>query len=155
MQTSSNKLSQEDRTTDASLRRFIGYRLKRAYGTLRSDLLGRLDSLGLRITTFSTLLLIVDNPGLRQSALAVALDIRRSNMVAIIDDLESRGWIVRKRVPADRRAFALFATSSGSRVCKKAMALAVENESTILNCLTDAELKTLSTLLAKIESSAE
>lgn len=142
-----------DTSTDAGLRRFVGYRLKRAYNTIRSDMLVRLEPLGLRITTFSTLLLLVDNPGLRQSALAAALDIKTSNMVAIIDDLESRGWIKRERVASDRRAFALFATKAGSLTCKKAVALAFENESTLLGSLTDTEISTLSGLLEKIESS--
>lgn len=142
-------------TTDAGLRRFLGYRLKRAYNTLRSDMLVRLEPLGLRITTFSTLLLIVYNPGLRQSELASALDIKTSNMVAIIDDLETRKWIKRQPVVTDRRALALFATTAGKIVCKKAEALTFENEETLLNNLTDTELNTLSKLLEKIESSSE
>lgn len=142
-------------TTDAGLRRFLGYRLKRAYNILRSDMLVRLEPLGLRITTFSSLLLVVQNPGLRQSELASALDIKTSNMVAIIDDLESRQWIRRKPEPADRRAVALFATSAGKSICKKAELLTYENEETLLNQLTDAELNTLSNLLEKIESSPE
>lgn len=142
-------------TTDAGLRRFLGYRLKRAYNTLRSDMLVRLEPLGLRITTFSSLLLVVQNAGLRQSELASALDIKTSNMVAIIDDLENRKWIKRKPVPTDRRAIALFATTAGKSVCKKAEALTFENEETLLKKLTSAELNTLSTLLHKIESAAE
>lgn len=115
----------------------------------------RLEPLGLRITTFSALLLIVHNPGLRQSALASALDIKTSNMVAIVDDLEAKGWIKRKPEPTDRRALALIATTAGKSTCKKAEALAFENEETLLNNLSDAELNTLSALLEKIESSAE
>lgn len=142
-------------TTDAALRRFLGYRLKRAYNTLRSDMLVRLEPLGLRITTFSSLLLVVENPGLRQSELACALDIKTSNMVAIIDDLENHKWIVRKPMPADRRALALYATAAGKTLCKKAERLTVKHENSLLNNLTDAELNTLSTLLEKIEKPTE
>ncbi len=142
-------------TTDAALRRFLGYRLKRAYNILRADMLERLEPLGLRITTFSSLLLVVQNPGLRQSELASALDIKSSNMVAIIDDLESRNWITRKPAPTDRRALALFATTAGKNICSKAELLTFENEEMLLNKLTDTELNTLSTLLEKIESSTE
>lgn len=141
--------------TDAGLRRFLGYRLKRAYNVLRSDMLVRLEPLGLRITTFSSLLLVIQNPGLRQSELASALDIKTSNIVSIIDDLENRQWIKRKPVPTDRRALALFATAAGKRICKKAELLTFENEETLLEKLTDAELNTLSALLEKIESSTE
>ena len=139
--------------TDAGLRRFLGYRLKRAYNILRADMLLRLEPLGLRITTYSSLQLIIQNPGLRQSELASALDIKTSNMVAIIDDLEMRKWIKRKPEPSDRRALALFATAAGKNVCRKAELLTIETEETLLNKLTDAELNTLSTLLEKIENS--
>ena len=142
-----------DAPTDAALRRFIGYRLKRAYNTIRSDMLHQMEPLGLRITTFSTLLLIVDQPGLRQSALANLLDIKRSNMVAIIDDLELKGWIKRKAAPEDRRAFALYATVSGERSCEKAVALAGEQDEKLMSCLSDGEQLTLINLLEKIESS--
>lgn len=141
-------------TKDAGLRRFLGYRLKRAYNIFRSDMLERLEPLGLRITTFSSLLLVVQNPGLRQSELASALDIKTSNMVAIIDDLENRKWIKRKPVPVDRRALALFATAAGKNICKRAELLTFEHEEKLLN-LTEAELNTLSILLEKIESSTE
>ena len=141
--------------TDAGLRRFLGYRLKRAYNILRADMLLRLEPLGLRITTYSSLQLIIQNPGLRQSELASALDIKTSNMVAIIDDLEMRKWIKRKPEPSDRRALALFATAAGKNVCRKAELLTIETEETLLNKLTDAELNTLSTLLEKIENSTE
>lgn len=150
-----SKKSEHIAATDAALRRFLGYRLKRAYNTLRSDMLVRLAPLGLRITTFSSLLLVVENPGLRQSELASALDIKTSNMVAIIDDLESRKWIVREPMPSDRRALALYATASGKNLCKKAERLTFKHEDNLLSNLTDAELNTLSTLLEKIETPME
>ena len=106
-------MAKPDRTksfTDKGLRQFAGYHLKRAYNVLRSDLSRTLEPLGLRITTYSSLILIVENPGIRQSELASALDIERPNMVVIIDDLEQRGWINRERVKTDRRAYALYAT---------------------------------------------
>ncbi len=140
---------------DARLRRFLGFRLKRVFNLIRADLLEQLVPLGLHITTFSTLVVIVDHPGLRQSALADTLDIKTSNMVAIIDDLEQRGWITRQRVPEDRRAFALFVTESGQRVCEMAVALASEHESKLLTCLSEQELDSLMNMLEKIETMSE
>lgn len=147
--------SDQFESTDAALRRFLGYRLKRAYNIIRADMLLRLEPLGLRITTYSSLLLIVQNPGLRQSELASALDIKTSNMVAIIDDLEARKWINREPVPTDRRALALFATTAGKNICKKAEKVTFENEQTLFHNLTENEINTLSALLEKIEWSAE
>lgn len=139
---------------DTSLRQFAGYHMKRAYNVLRSDLAKCLEPLGLRITTYSSLNLIVDNPGIRQSELAQALDIERPNMVVILDDLEHRGWIDRRRVETDRRAYALFATLPGKRVCEKAVAADKASENRLLQNLQDAEKNLLIKLLNKIEHAA-
>lgn len=137
---------------DATLRHFLGYRLKRAYSSIRAEVLNRLEPLGLRITTFSALVLVVDNPGLRQSELAKALDIKRSNMVAVIDDLENNGWIKRKEVPTDRRAFSLFATKAGKNVYKKAVSVTTEYENHVAGSLNAKELNQFLAILEKIES---
>ena len=141
-----------EQLADVSLRRFIGYRLKRAYTTLRADLLRELEPLGLRITTYSALVLVVENPGLRQSAIAQALEIKRSNMVVIVNELEEKGLIKRKQVQADRRASAFFPTASGKRLCAAAIAMNIERESRLLQCLDTAEAEQLSSILEKIES---
>ena len=139
---------------DASLRQFTGYHMKRAYNVLRSDLARCLEPFGLRITTYSTLNLIVENPGVRQSELALALDIERPNMVVILDDLEQRGWVDRRRVETDRRAYALYATLSGQRVCKKAIAADRASEGRLLKHLNAQERETLLQALNKIENAA-
>ena len=127
------------------------WHLKRAYNVLRSDLSRTLEPLGLRITTYSTLILIVENPGVRQSELAAVLDIERPNMVVILDDLEQRGWINRERVEADRRAYALVATLSGRRVCARAVELDQEHEAKMLANLQEREINDLVAALNKIE----
>lgn len=142
----------EHRTADAVLRRFFGYRLKRAYHAVRSDLLEQLEPLGLRITTFSTLCLVTERPGLRQSELAAALDMKRSNMVSVVDDLERRGWVTRQVVPSDRRAFALYPTSSGRKQYERSVDVVSEHDAQVFQCLDDDELKCLKLLLERIES---
>ena len=150
---SGRTVSPSDETAvDVVLRQFLGYRLKRAYNVIRAGLLVRLEPLGLRITTFSALALIVDNAGIRQSALAVALDIKRSNMVAIIDDLESKELVVRRESPSDRRAFALYPTKSGRRLCRQALALTKENEAHVTEQLSSGDLSKLLAALETIES---
>lgn len=138
--------------TDAVLRQLVGYHIKRTSRSVCEDLSRRLGALDLRLSTYSTLTLIVDNPGLRQSAFAEALDIERSNMVAIIDELEQHGWVRRERLDTDRRAYALFATQSGKRLNKKAVAVNNEQEAMLLNDLTATEIKHLVKMLEKIET---
>jgi DNA-binding MarR family transcriptional regulator len=68
---------------------------------------------GLRRTTFSTLALVVNNPGLRQSRLAEALAIGRSNFVQAVGELAKAGLVEREADCGDKRAYALHVTRAG------------------------------------------
>jgi hypothetical protein len=98
---------------DETLRSFAGYSMKRAFNVVQADLSRALEPFGLRMMTFTALILIVDNPDLSQTALAGALAMERSNLVTIIDELENSGWILRNPAPNDRRSYALHATPAG------------------------------------------
>ncbi len=114
--------------SDATLRRFMGYNMKRAFNIIQADLNRTLKPFELRMLTYTALVLIVDNPGLRQSQLAAAMDIERPNLVVIVDELERRELIVRDRAPTDGRAYALKATLAGRRLYEKAIAAVTAHE---------------------------
>ena len=107
--------------SDATLREFAGYAMKRAINAVQSDLVRTLQPFGLRMITFTALTLVVDNPDLSQTQLAGALAMERSNLVNIVDDMETRGWITRNPAPGDRRSYALRATAAGERLCREAV----------------------------------
>lgn len=123
MRANSSKLATPDvaHVSDETLRGFLGYNMKRAFNFIQADLAQVLKPHGLRMVTFSALVLIVDNPGMRQSQLADALAIERPNLVVILDELERRDLISRDRVPTDRRAHSLKATPTGQRLYDKAL----------------------------------
>jgi DNA-binding MarR family transcriptional regulator len=137
--------------SDASLRKFAGYNIRRASNVIQADLAAVLEPFGLRMITFSALVLVVDNPNLTQSQLAGALAIERSNLVVVVDELESRDFIVRNPVPNDRRAYALTATLAGRRRCEKVSEAVRDHEARLLAGLTAAERDGLAALLARIE----
>ena len=127
--TDQNGVEQYDETLDE----LFGYHLKRAVNVLQLDLKAALKPFDLRMLTYTALVLIVDNPGLRQSQLAEAMDVERPNMVVIIDTLETRKLISRDRVPTDRRAYALHATLGGRRLCEKATIAVKDHEDRLLH----------------------
>lgn len=141
------------KVSDETLRKFMGYHIKRAYNVIRSDLQRKLEPLGLRIITYSALALIVDNPGVRQSQLADALAIERPNLVVIIDELEQRELIARERVPTDRRAYALKATLKGRQLCEKAVELDLAHEEALLAGLSMKERSAVIKAMSLIERS--
>lgn len=105
---------------DAGLRRYLGYYMKRGMNVVQADLNATLKPLGLRMITFSTLVVASDNPGLRQAQLANFLSIERPNLVAIIEELVQRGLLTRERVKTDRRAYAIALTPEGRTLLDKA-----------------------------------
>lgn len=128
---------------DATLDELFGYHLKRAVNVLQLDLKATLKPFDLRMLTYTALVLIADNPGLRQSQLAEAMDVERPNMVVIIDALENRELIIRDRVPTDRRAYALHATLAGRRLCEKATIAVKAHEARLLHQLSPETRQTM------------
>lgn len=142
-------------TTDAVLQRFVGYHIKRTSNAILSDLARVLKPFDLRITTYSALALIIENPGLRQSQLAQVMDVERPNLVVLVDALEQRDLIVRDRVASDRRAYALRATPEGHTVYAAAHDAVVAQDRRLLHGLTDEQRQTLIDLAAVIRSNLE
>ncbi len=136
---------------DQALRGLIGYNLKRAYMTVRSDFLKTMEEYDLRATTFSALMLIVDKPDMTQSQLAEALSIERSGVVVIVDELENREFITRNKVEGDRRTYALRATLSGVQFSKKVLKAAQKHEEKLLANMSEKQRATLIELLNLIE----
>jgi DNA-binding MarR family transcriptional regulator len=101
----------------------VGYLLRRAQLAIFDDFIRTFADLGLRPATFSVLVLIDRNPGLNQSEISAALGIQRTNFVAMIDGLETRGLARREPSPADRRSHALTLTPAGRELLAEALAL--------------------------------
>lgn len=136
---------------DATLREFSGYGMKRAFNAIQTDVNAALAPFDLRMVTFSALVVIVDNPGLRQSQLADLLSIERPNLVVIVDELERRDLITRDRATDDRRAYALQVTLAGRRLHDKALAAVRAHEARMTAGLSQAERAQLVRMLRRIE----
>jgi DNA-binding MarR family transcriptional regulator len=68
---------------------------------------------------FNVLNLLHLNPaGLSQSDLGRFLIMHRSNVTGLVDRLEKRGWVERNDVAADRRAYRVALTASGSKLIR-------------------------------------
>ena len=76
--------------------------------------------LGLQPPHFGVLRRLHDSEGCSQQTIADAMRVRRSVMVGLIDELESMGFVERRRHPADRRANALYLTAQGKQVLSRA-----------------------------------
>lgn len=97
----------------------VVYRLRRAQLSVVSDFNESLFEFGLRPADFSVLIVVANNTGLKQSDVAEALGIQRANFVAIIDGLEDKGLLQRRRSDSDRRVHYIEMTDEGRSVLEE------------------------------------
>lgn len=69
----------------------------------------RVRAAGLDLTRpqYRVLIAIDRNPGIAQARLAEMLDVEKMTVTGLVDRMEKRGWVERRRDPNDRRAHAL------------------------------------------------
>ncbi len=78
-----------------------------------------LANLGASPRAFGVLSNLAAAEGQTQQQLADALGMHRNNMVDLVDEMETAGWIRRQRSDTDRRAFALRLTPAGRTIVKR------------------------------------
>ena len=117
------------RTVDlAPLMGFVGYAVRRAQIAVFGDFLESLREVDLRPAQFGVLVVIGDNPGMRQSDICGGLGIQKANFVPLISELESRGLVVREPGATDRRSYALHLTAQGEALLRRARELHAKHE---------------------------
>ncbi|GAA2361741.1 MarR family transcriptional regulator [Nonomuraea africana] len=75
---------------------------------------------GMSLWGYTVLMAIVEAPARTQLALAQAVSVDKSKLVAILDELEGAGLVARRPDPADRRARIIEVTPQGGRALKAA-----------------------------------
>ena len=130
----------------------LGYRLRRAQGAMHRDFMTAVASLDLTQKQAATLWLINGNPGVAQVSVAAALDMDRATMMSIIDRLEDRGLVIRKRSSTDRRRQELYLTPAGQNTLRKAKARIAKHEERFKSLFTPAELDALLAALQKLQA---
>ena len=105
---------------------------------------------GLDPKHFGALSVIAAEGPLSQQELGERMRVDRTTIVALVDELERRGFLARGRNPIDRRAYALEATAAGRRWLDRAGAALAEAEARILAPLDPDEREQLIRLLHKL-----
>jgi DNA-binding MarR family transcriptional regulator len=76
--------------------------------------------LGMHLRLLMALSYLRDNERCPQQQLAEALCMDANNVVLVLNELESPGWITRRRDPADRRRHIVELTAAGRRALTRA-----------------------------------
>jgi len=93
---------------------------------------------------------LVEEAASSQSALSETLAIDASDMVRLLDSLESRNWVKRERDAKDRRRQIIASTKKGAKAHKELAVLVAEAEDAALDESTNKQLKPLRKLATAI-----
>jgi DNA-binding MarR family transcriptional regulator len=125
----------------------LGYLLGRSHLEHRAIAERALASLGLSGKGFGALILLVQEGPLSQQRLGRRQGVDRTTMVAVVDELESSGYVERRRDPSDRRAYSLHATAKGREVLQRAAEATQRAEHEFLAPLPAADRRRLKQML--------
>jgi DNA-binding MarR family transcriptional regulator len=128
----------------------IGYTVRRAQIVMYEHFIASLAPWNITPPRFSALVIISRNPRLKLTALANVLGIARSGAVALIDSLESMGYVRRVPSPTDRRALGLVLTPKGELDLVAIIQAVQAHDQHMGQTLTASEQQQLMALLARI-----
>ncbi len=124
--------------------------LKRLGYAAKERSMSAYEQLGLHPYHHAILIALGESSHETQGSIADALGYDRGQLVGLLDELEKRGLIERRRDPQDRRRHLVSLTTDGKRMLNGLNTVALENEDAFLDPLTDAERETLHALLLKL-----
>ena len=126
---------------------FLLYRAAEMSHSLANEMLAEM---ALSARQAGILTMVTELEPMTQKALGDALRIDRTTMVALLDDLEEKGYVARQRHPSDRRAFLVHPTDSGRAAKVAAVRILDEQQRRFLAPLTHAERSELAALLTRL-----
>lgn len=114
----------------------LGYAIKR-------QAIEELEAAGASLYDFSVLGVLAQGACEGQNALADVLQLDRSQLVGLLDGLEERGLIERRRDPSDRRRHNVMLTAAGARELERVREIVKRVEAEFLAPLSAEERKVL------------
>ena len=124
--------------------------LKRLGFSAKDHSHGAFEGTGLSPFHYAVLALLEEDPRETQAAIADALGYDRSHVVRLLDELEERDLVVRKRDPEDRRRHVVKMTPEGRKMLAKLRAIVSRLEDHFLAPLDRDERAALHALLVRL-----
>jgi DNA-binding MarR family transcriptional regulator len=109
-----------------------------------------LDDHGLSMWGYGVLSQLAQEPAANQLALATAIGYDKSRLIALLDEIERNGLVVREQDPADRRNRRVRLTPAGRARLAAAQADIRAMEDDLLSELTRTEQRSLISMLSRL-----
>jgi DNA-binding MarR family transcriptional regulator len=128
----------------------LSFLLKRTFALLEATIEPGLAQLGVTGREFGVLTLLEAEGPTSQQRLADRIGVDRTTMVALIDALEEKQLVNRRRDPSNRRAYVLEVTAAGHKRLRHALKAVQLAEQEALTPLSAAESATLTRALQRL-----
>lgn len=133
-----------------SLSVWTGYLLGRATDRSREYFEALVKPLGIGRRHFSVLAVLGEEKPLSQVEMSERLGIDRNTMVLLLDDLEAKMLVTRRRDPSDRRAHLVSLTDGGRDVLARSIECARRTNDEVFAPLSPEERTQLHSLLSRL-----
>jgi DNA-binding MarR family transcriptional regulator len=110
----------------------------------------RLAPLGVEPRHVGMLTRLAASEGRPQRAIGELIGLNPTQMVFLVDELEDRGFVERRRNPADRRSYGLYLTDTGRDMLAKVRAAGLAHQAELGESLSPDEQDQLTALLRRV-----
>ena len=124
--------------------------LKRLGFTAKEKAMREYENTGLSPYHHAILVALEEDTHETQGSIADALGYDRGQLVGLLDELEERGLVERRRDPNDRRRHIVSLTADGEKTHRRLRALSAQIEDEFLSPLSDEERANLHALLYRL-----
>ena len=124
--------------------------VKKARRQVRNTLRDHLTPVGMSLPVVQIIKRVVSGGHLSQLELAQDLELEPAAVSRLVAELESQGFVVRRRDPADQRRLLMTATAKGRALLARAQPLVRTALTSLVSRLTAGEQKQLCQLLEKL-----
>lgn len=132
------------------LRDSIGYLVKRSQRLMQARIEGVFEQRGCTLQQWVVLMLVRDRLALTVADLCRETDHDSGAMTRLIDQLEARKLIERRRNPQDRRVIELSLTELGNETVEALIVIAIDSLNTVMQDFTHEEVKLFKSMLRRL-----